>query len=909
MTGSASPIAAKKSKLLLEPAWLQYLLAVAGVALATLVRLPLQRLLHDQSPYSLFYLPILLTACFCGVGPTLVAIVLAAASALAFFVSPEQPGFIPALVLFAAISSAIMVIAFYVRRTRATAEAGDTGRAYLAAITASSDDAIITKNLDGVIEWCNAAAERIFGYAAAELVGRSVSILIPPDRQAEETAILSRLVKGERVDHFETVRLAKDGHPIDVSLTISPVRDGSGTIIGASKVARDITDQKRAAALLAAQREWFQVTLSSIGDGVIACDVSLRVTFMNGTAEKLTGWMLADAIGRPVVEIFHLVDETTRTQLENPCAKVIQSGQIRDIGSRAMLLARDGNERPIADSAAPIRDAHGATIGVVLVFHDISARRRIEAAMIEQREWLETTLRSIGDAVIATDDHGAVVFMNPIAEKLTGWSAEAARGRSCKDIFNIVNEQTRETVINPIDRVLVEGTIVGLANHTVLIAADGTERPIDDSGAPIKSQAGKIVGAVLVFRDITERRRREQDRATNAAEREKLLEAERRARTDAERASRAKDDFVAMVSHELRTPLNVILGWTKLLKGPPVKPRETIERGLEVVERNTRIQAQLISDLLDMSRVIAGKMRIEMEYLDAAAIVQEATQTVQPAATAKQINIHRALDTTVGPILADPARLNQCVWNLLSNAIKFTPDGGNVNVTLRRDGSNVEIIVSDDGIGIPADLLPSIFERFRQGEDVTTRRYGGLGLGLAIVKELVQAHGGTVRAESAGEDKGATFRLLLPIGHAGQRPTIRATVAERPVSLKNVRVLLVEDDADTRDLLRRLLEEHQADVRAIGSAQSALDTLTSAVPNIIVCDIGLPDIDGYELIRRVRRLDAENGGTVPAIAVTAYARPEDRTSALRAGYQAHIAKPIEPSELVSAIARLVDAAR
>ena len=783
--------------------------------------------------------------------------------------------------------------------------------AYLAAIVESSDDAILSKDLSGIIQSSNAAAERIFGYTAAELVGQSVRILIPPDRQDEEDEILRRIRKGERIDHFETVRLTKDRRPLDISLSVSPVRDRSGAIIGVAKTARDITEQKRLSRELAAQHEWFRVTLASIGDAVIASDADGRITFMNAGAEALTGWRLAEASGRALADVFHIVNEKTRRAVDNPAALVMRFGRIVGLANHTLLIDRAGAEHPIADSAAPIRDDAGRILGVVLVFRDVTDERRAEEAIAEQREWFETTLESIGDAVIATDVQGCVVFMNPIAEHLTGWNADQARGRLCTEVFNIVNEETRRTVDNPVTRVLAEGTVVGLANHTMLISANGVERPIDDSGAPIRNRQGRIVGVVLVFRDVSERRRIELERRDAAAERDRLLEAERAARTDSERASRLKDEFVAMVSHELRTPLNAILGWTQLLMKPGTGP-DALARGLDVVSRNTRVQAQLISDLLDISRITSGKLRLDISEVDLVSVAADAIDTVQRDADQKRIVLRRELDASVQPIAGDAGRLQQVIWNLLSNAIKFTPEGGSIAVRLRQDGSNAEITVSDTGVGIRSDFLPHIFDRFQQADQSITRRFGGLGIGLSIVKHLVEVHGGTIRADSGGNGQGATFTVLLPSSAYEPRLPALSPVAGAseplvaPETLDGLRVLVVEDDPDNCAYLDQFLRAYGANVTCARNAIEALAQLAQSKPDILVSDIGMPEIDGYELIQHIRRLPPDSGGAIPAIALTAYARSEDRTRAFRAGYQAHLAKPVEPAELVATIASFPD---
>jgi PAS domain S-box-containing protein len=778
-------------------------------------------------------------------------------------------------------------------------------QAYLAALVDSAEDAILSKDVNGIIRSCNRAGELLFGYTAAELIGRPVRILIPADRQAEEDHILARIRRGERVDHFETKRVTKDGRLLDISLTVSPVRDATGKIIGASKIARDITEQRRAAAELAAQQAWFRVTLASIGDAVIAADAAGQVSYMNGTAERLTGWPLAVAEGRPLSDVFQIVNEKTREPIENPAGLVMRAGEIVGLANHTLLIGRDGAEYPITDSAAPIRDAEGRMLGVVLVFRDVTEERRAEEAIAEQREWFERTLESIGDAVIATDVQGRTVFMNAVAEHLTGWTAEAARGRPSRDVFKIVHEQTRRPVESPVSRVLSEGTVVGLANHTLLIATDGTERPIDDSGAPIRNREGRMVGTVLVFRDVTERRRGDVERQLAAAERERLLEAERIARAEAERASRVKDEFVAMVSHELRTPLNAILGWTQLTLKAKHDPA-AVERGLEVIVRNTRVQAQLISDLLDISRIMSGKIALQIQPVSLVSVVGEALDTVQQEAAAKAIVLRTEFDDEVGFVAGDPARLQQVVWNLMANAVKFTPSGGRIVVSLRGLDDHAQITVADDGVGIRPEFLPHVFDRFHQADRSITRRFGGLGLGLSIVKHLVELHGGAVRAESAGEGKGSTFIITLPTASAptgvdAGEPELRERIAMEGVALQGLRILVVEDDPDTREFLTRLLDSHGALVFSTASAREALDGFPAARPQILLSDIGLPDMDGYQLIQRIRQQDASAGGTIPAIALTAYARSDDRTRALRAGYQAHVVKPVEAAELLATI--------
>ena len=401
-----------------------------------------------------------------------------------------------------------------------------------------------------------------------------------------------------------------------------------------------------------------------------------------------------------------------------------------------------------------------------------------------------------------------------------------------------------------------------------------------------------------------------------AEARESLLDSERSARTEAERVSRMKDEFLATLSHELRTPLNAILGWSQILRSSPSDSSGMAE-GLDVIERNARSQAQIIEDLLDMSRIISGKIRLDVQRLDIATIIQSALDTVRPSAAAKGVRLHVVLDPNTGTVSGDPGRLQQTLWNLLSNAIKFTPKGGRVQVLLERVDSHVEISVSDTGQGIKPEFLPYVFDRFRQADASTTRQHGGLGIGLALVKQLIELHGGTVRARSLGEGAGSTFVLTLPLTilHAEpedaatrrhpSRPTEHGVPHDACIQIEGVRVLVIDDEPDARALVRRLLEDCSAKVQMAGSASEALQCVQTAGPfDVIVSDIGMPGEDGYSLIRRIRALPRDRGGQTPAIALTAYARSEDRMRSVVAGFQMHIPKPVEPAELITMVASL-----
>jgi PAS domain S-box-containing protein len=427
---------------------------------------------------------------------------------------------------------------------------------------------------------------------------------------------------------------------------------------------------------------------------------------------------------------------------------------------------------------------------------------------------------------------------------------------------------------------------------------DGAYRWHLGRALPIRDEQGRVVRWFGTNTDIHERKTFEQS----------LQDA----RSEAERASRMKDEFLATLSHELRTPLNAIFGWAQILKQRAALPAE-LAQGVEVIERNARAQGTIIADLLDMSAIVSGKVRLDMQRTDLAEVVRAAVETARPAATAKQIGLHVRLEPETGAVISgDADRLQQVLWNLLSNAVKYTPNGGRIDVELARAGSDFRLCVADTGEGIHPDFLPFIFDRFRQADATKTRRHAGLGLGLSIVRQLVELHGGTVVAVSAGPDRGASFIVTLPEQRQAEsapasqrkppggdsRPAAQAGAA----GIAGLKVLVVDDDRDARDLVRRLLEDERAAVTTAQSAREAAALLENDRFDVLVSDIGMPDEDGYALMRRVRAFGAQRGGDIPAIALSAYARPEDRVDAVRAGFQMHLAKPVEPAELLAMVA-------
>ena len=522
----------------------------------------------------------------------------------------------------------------------------------------------------------------------------------------------------------------------------------------------------------------------------------------------------------------------------------------------------------------------------------------------------EQDARALLAAVVESSDDA--IITKTLDGKITSWNASAARllGHTAAEIIG-----QPITVLIPPDRQEEERHIIASLRagkriehyETVRVAKDGRLIEVALTISPLRDQTGEIVGASKILRDVTERKRIERELQGLLAERNQILASERAARSEAERLSASKDEFLALLSHELRTPLNAILGWTQILRNGSVASAN-FDKGLGVIERNVRAQTQLVDDLLDMSRIISGQMRLDVQPVMPFAFVQGAIESARPAADARGVLLEAILDPVAGPVSGDANRLQQVAWNLISNAIKFTPRGGHVQVTFGRVNSNIEICVADSGIGIRPDFLPHIFERFRQADATSTREHGGLGLGLSIVKHIVELHGGTVEASSDGEGQGATFRVRLPLAvsrsnpdtpHEHPRSSQRPAVPFVNADLSNLVVLVVDDDPDSRDLVHRLLSDCGATVTTAASASEALAATGKQRPDLLISDIGMPEVDGYQLLRSLR---ASSDVRFPAIALTAFARSEDRTRALLAGFVAHVSKPVEPAELIATVA-------
>ena len=688
------------------------------------------------------------------------------------------------------------------RRVENELRQSETQGQLLAAIVESSNDAIVSKDLEGIVTSWNRGAERMFGYAAEEIVGRSIRCIIPDERQYEEDEVLARLRRGETVDLYETVRCRKDGTRLAVSIRVSPVRGTTGEIIGASKIARDISQQQHAAHQAAFLAEAGAALASSLNyESTLTAVASLAVP-------AIADWCALD---------------------------IVEHGEI----NRLAVAHIDPTKIPFARALRDRYENPGEAYSVPAVI------RTAVPAMIAE----------ITDDMIVASARG-----------------DEERVRLIRSIG------LRSYICVPL---VAHGQTLGALT---LVTADSGRR---------------YTNADLRF-------------AQDVAYRVALAVDNARAYDQTQRANRLKDEFLATLSHELRTPLNAILGYSRMIRSG-LTSGEKQAKAIAAVERNATSLTQIVEDVLDVSRIVSGKLRLNVQPVELPPVVADAIDSIIPAANAKGVGIRMVSDPGAAPVSGDPERLQQVVWNLVSNAVKFTPRGGQVQVRVERVNSHVAIVVSDSGIGIAKEFLPHIFERFRQADAGTTREQGGLGLGLAITRHLVELHGGRIQAASPGAGGGATFRVELPVMIVHPEEQTERRVHPRDPrtdprmsipDLAGIRVLAVDDDSDALLLVGEILEAAGAEVTAADSGAAALKILETFQPDVLLADIGMPRMDGFELITRVRKSTTPSLRVIPAAALTAYARSDDRARALRTGFQMHLAKPIDPAELMAAVGAL-----
>lgn len=753
----------------------------------------------------------------------------------------------------------------------------------------------------GKVAW-SPNLEKIHGLAPGTFGGTFEDFKrdIHPDDLNRVLNRVQQTLQEKRTDYGVEYRIIKpNGEEAWVEARGQVFFDANGEAERFVGLCMDVTARKQAEETLQSEFAFRRAIEEAIPDGIAVVDPNGRQTYVNPAFCEMVGWSDTELVGAMPPYVYWPLEE--REAIREAFRKTIQ-GEAPPGGFELRFCRRDGERFNVLVTPVPLRDSHGTLAGWLASIVDITERKRIEQKLQESEAQYRLLFETNPQPMWVYEIESMVFLeVNEAAVRHYGYSREEFLSMTIKEIRP--PEDIPKLAQKNAD-VLKEAALglrsAGVWRHR---KKDGTIIEVEVIRSPISFKGRNAL--LVLAGDVTDRRRAEEERVG-------LLAREQQARQEAEAANRAKDEFLATVSHELRTPLNAIYGWARLLQMGELD-RATVTSAYETIERNAKAQAQLIDDLLDVSRIIAGKLRLDVRSIELKPVIEAAIETVQTAADAKGITLQSRLDETVGPISGDPDRLQQVVWNLLSNAIKFTSTGGRVEVRIDRIDSAVRIQVQDTGIGIHPEFIPYVFDRFRQAEKVSTRFYGGLGLGLAIVRHLVELHGGTVSAESPGEGKGANFTVTLPLKPLSEEspdPEMKRPEKTIPpptvMMLEGVEVLLVDDEADARELLTLILQRSGARVVAVSSADEAIDRLKRKKPDLLVSDIEMPGEDGYSLIRRVRAREAEDGeGSVPAVALTAYAGRADRRRALMAGFQKHVPKPVDPAGLVAVAAGLI----
>jgi PAS domain S-box-containing protein len=672
-------------------------------------------------------------------------------------------------------------------------------------------------------------------------------------------------------------------------------------------IARDITESKEAEEALRESEERFAKAFRASPDGLLLTRQSDgAILEVNDSWGQMFGFASDEVVGKSWTQFDFLVDPEERRRAR---AVLEEQNYIRDFEMAAKR--KSGETLLIRISTEPI-EIRGEPCFLTII-HDITQRKRYEEALRKSEEQARRQLSYV-EAIYATAPVGlcfvdtdlTYLSMNERMAEIDGRSVEEHMGRTVREIMPEVAD-----AVEPVLRKVIETgePVMNLERSTATALDPGVIRHFIASYYPIKNGGGRVLGVNVVVMEITERKKIEE-------ELERLLRQEKSAREESEAANRMKDEFLATVSHELRTPLTSILGWARMLTGGGLTKSQA-RHALEVIAQSAQSQNRLIEDILDTSRIITGRLKLDAHPVVIERIFHAAVDVVRPSAEAKGIALNEVVDAPDGVVFGDANRLQQALWNLLSNAVKFTKEGGRIEARLWRAEEQVEIAVKDTGIGIEPRFLPHVFDRFRQADASSTREFGGLGIGLSIVRHIIEMHGGGVSASSPGKGRGATFMIRLPLispllqarpegprAEAPPPPPVERKSSENSHRLNGVRVLLVEDNPDTLDMLKFIFDESGAEVIAAISVDEALDALERFRPDALVSDIAMPDRDGYDLISEIRSREPERGGKIPAVAVTAYARAEDRVRVLAAGFQMHIAKPIDPDELIAVVASL-----
>jgi PAS domain S-box-containing protein len=757
--------------------------------------------------------------------------------------------------------------------------------------------------LEGILLEANRTALEAADLSAEDVLGKPFDSCYwwahSAETQARLRAAIRQAVTGEMVRYDANIRI-KGGRIIPIDFTLMPVFDEMNQVEYLIPSGIDITERKQAEQALQESERRLRLALSNAQAGFWSWTISTGEIVWSDETFSLYG---LENTHNGLVSYEDWNNTLHPDDREWVTAEVNRIVEQRSLEFRAefrIVHPQQGIRWALALGSLTLNE-QGEPLELSGINLDVTERKQAEIQQTENKNVIAQQLMEIEAiyhhapiGLTLLDKELRFVRVNQHLADINGVSIEAHIGRTIREVF----PKLADSLEPPMHEVLETGEPkmnFELKGETP--AQPGVERIWLESWYPLKNANGEVTGINVVAQEITHRKQAEQDR-------EQLLAREQAAREAAERANRIKDEFLAIVSHELRTPLNPILGWSQLLAKRTFSPQKT-EQALETIMRNARMQAQLIDDLLDVSRILRGKLSLQSEPVSLKEVAEAAIETVGLSAEAKGIEINTAIDSTLGPVLGDASRLQQIVWNLLSNAVKFTPHGGQINLSIQRHQDQAQLTIRDTGKGIPAHFLPYIFDRFRQQDSATTRQFGGLGLGLSICRHLIELHGGTIWAESPGEGQGATFTMQLPLIPSSRQQKPVQNALARSLTLNNVKILVVDDDDDAREIASFLLEDAGAIVTASTSAHTALATLAQASFDVLISDIGMPDTDGYELMRQVRALPSEQGGHIQAISLTAYASEIDYRRAHAAGFQKHLTKPIERDVLIEAIASLL----